>query len=320
MPLSRETSLRIRNLLDNGLPGLVRDSRLVMVPLLRLALGPQAREFIDFKERAFDMTPEEFSDFYRRIAGSEVHGATDLNTACADAILEVVRGRRVLEVGCGRGWLAQRMAQVAAQVTASDIVLSDAALAVPGIEVRAASAEALPWPDDAFDVVVSTHTLEHVQDLRRPVQLRRVAKDDLVVVVPRSARTATASTRTCTSSPTPGRGRRWPGPCPGRGWRTSATGSTSSPRRADPARRPAAAASPVAAGSPVPERHPVMAEEAEHEDDEEDDELGGERRDAGQLDEQRHPDQAHRRTHPPHAEERQQLPSTGPVDRNTRRR
>ena len=186
MPLSRETSLRIRNLLDNGLPATVRDSRLVMVPLLRLALGPQAREFIDFKERAFAMTPEEFSDFYRRISGSEVHGATDLNTACADAILEVVRGRRVLEVGCGRGWLAQRMAQVAAQVTASDIVLSDAALAVPGIEVRAASAEELPWPDDAFDVVVTTHTLEHVQDLPAALsELRRVARDDLVVVVPK---------------------------------------------------------------------------------------------------------------------------------------
>jgi ubiquinone/menaquinone biosynthesis C-methylase UbiE len=78
------------------------------------------------------------------------------------------------------------MAQVAADVTASDIVLSDAALAVPGIEVRAASAEELPWPDDAFDVVVTTHTLEHVQDLPAALsELRRVAKDDLVVVVPK---------------------------------------------------------------------------------------------------------------------------------------
>ena len=186
MPLSRETSLRIRNLLDDGLPAFVRDSRLVMVPLLRFALGKQAREFIDFKQRAFDMTPEEFSDFYRRISGSEVHGATDLNEACADAILEAVRGRRVLEVGCGRGWLAERMAQVASEVTASDIVLSDAVRALPGIEVRTAPAEALPWPDDSFDVVVSTHTLEHVQDLPAALaELRRVAKEHLVVVVPK---------------------------------------------------------------------------------------------------------------------------------------
>ena len=186
MPLSRETSLRIRNLLDDGLPAFVRDSRLVMVPLLRFALGKQAREFIDFKQRAFDMTPEEFSDFYRRISGSEVHGPTDLNEACANAILETVRGRRVLEVGCGRGWLAERMARVASEVTASDIVLSDAVRALPGIEVRTAPAEALPWPDDSFDVVVSTHTLEHVQDLPAALaELRRVAKEQLVVVVPK---------------------------------------------------------------------------------------------------------------------------------------
>ena len=186
MPLSRETSLRIRNLLDDGLPAKVRDSRLLMAPLLRLALGPQAREFLDFKERAFEMSPDEFSDFYRRIAGSEVHGPTDLNSACAEAIIEVVRGRRVLEVGCGRGWLAARMAQVASHVTATDIVLSEAALNIPGIEVHAAAAEALPWPDDSFDVVVSTHTLEHVQDLPAALsELRRVAKEDLVVVVPK---------------------------------------------------------------------------------------------------------------------------------------
>lgn len=186
MSMSRETSLRIRNLLDNSLPAAIRDNRLLMFPLLRLALGPQAREFLDFKEGAFAMGPEEFSDFYRRISGSEVHGPTDLNTACAEAILEVVRGRSVLEVGCGRGWLAARMKPVAANVTATDIVLSESALDVEGIDVRAASAEALPWPDDSFDVVVTTHTLEHVQNLPQALsEIRRVAKEDVVIVVPK---------------------------------------------------------------------------------------------------------------------------------------
>ncbi|MFQ6172857.1 class I SAM-dependent methyltransferase [Oryzobacter sp. R7] len=186
MPLSRETSLRIRNLLDDGLPPVVRDSRLLMTPLLRFALGRQYREFLDFKARGFEMTPEEFSEFYRRISGSEVHGDTDLNDACADAILQVVAGRRVLEVGAGRGWLAERMVAAGATVTASDIVLSDALLRVSGVETQAAPAERLPWPDGSFEVVVTTHTLEHVQDIQAALaELRRVASEDVVVVVPK---------------------------------------------------------------------------------------------------------------------------------------
>ena len=186
MRLSRETSLRIRNALDNGLPPSVRDSRLLMAPLLRLALGRHAKDFMSFRETAFDLDAEQFADFYRRISGSEVHGDTDLNAACAEAILGVVAGRSVLEVGCGRGWLAARMAAVAEHVTACDIVLSEATASIAGVDFSTAAAEALPWADASFDVVVCTHTLEHVQDLSAALsELRRVARQSLVVVVPK---------------------------------------------------------------------------------------------------------------------------------------
>ena len=66
MPLSRETSLRIRNLLDEGLPPFIRDSRVLMWPLLRLALGRHAKDFMEFKAHGFEMSAEEFADFYRR--------------------------------------------------------------------------------------------------------------------------------------------------------------------------------------------------------------------------------------------------------------
>jgi ubiquinone/menaquinone biosynthesis C-methylase UbiE len=46
--------------------------------------------------------------------------------------------------------------------------------------------EELPFRDGAFDTVVSTHTLEHVQHLAAAIaELRRVARERLVVVVPR---------------------------------------------------------------------------------------------------------------------------------------
>lgn len=157
-----------------------------MTPLLRLALGQHARDFMTFKAKAFGMTPDQFADVYRTVAGSEIQGETDLNTACTDAILREVTGRRVLEVGCGRGWLAARMADVASEVTASDIVLGEATRRIDGVTFEEASVEALPYDDGSFDVVVCTHTLEHVQDLPRALsELRRVAREHLVVVVPK---------------------------------------------------------------------------------------------------------------------------------------
>ena len=186
MAISRTTSLRIRNFLDDWVPAKVRDSQLLMAPLLRLVLGSHRREFMAFKESAFALTPGQFADVYRRVAGTELQGETDLNEGCTAAILGEVKGSRVLEVGCGRGWLAARMVGVASEVTASDIVLGDTTRAIASVKFEEARVEALPYPDDSFDVVVCTHTLEHVQHLATALaELRRVARDRLVVVVPK---------------------------------------------------------------------------------------------------------------------------------------
>jgi len=81
-------------------------------------------------------------------------------------------GKRVLDVGCGGGILAEAMAREGAKVSGID--LSEKALAVArlhqlesGVEVdyRLASAEALAAEEpEAFDVVTCMELLEHVPD------------------------------------------------------------------------------------------------------------------------------------------------------------
>lgn len=186
MAVTRETALRIRNFLDNWLPPVVRESKWLMYPLLRVALGRAWREYAAFKPRGFKMSPEEYAAVYERVAGSELQGETDLNEECVTAILSTISGGAVLEAGCGRGYLARRLTEVAGSVTACDIVLDSALSRAEGVQYDLASVEALPYPDDSFDTVICTHTLEHVQRIDLALsELRRVARERLVIVVPR---------------------------------------------------------------------------------------------------------------------------------------
>jgi SAM-dependent methyltransferase len=96
---------------------------------------------------------------------------------------------RALEVGCGEGVVAERMQRHWAEVVALD--LPDAGLRAEwaryhGPRFLHASADALPFGDDGFDVVVAAEVLEHLRD---PVaglsEMARVGRRHLVLSVPR---------------------------------------------------------------------------------------------------------------------------------------
>jgi len=54
------------------------------------------------------------------------------------------------------------------------------------VEIKAGNIEALPFPDKAFDVVICSHTLEHVLDLPKAIsELKRIAKTKLIITVPK---------------------------------------------------------------------------------------------------------------------------------------
>lgn len=82
-----------------------------------------------------------------------------------------LHGVRVLDVGCGGGYLTEALAAAGATVSGVDLSSSTieaarrhAAAAGQTIDYRAADATALPFSDGAFDVVLSSDFLEHVSD------------------------------------------------------------------------------------------------------------------------------------------------------------
>jgi ubiquinone/menaquinone biosynthesis C-methylase UbiE len=97
-------------------------------------------------------------------------------------------GGGALEVGCGEGVIAAQLARRFGEVVALD--LPDAGLRAGwrrhrGPRFLHADAQALPFADDRFGVVVAAEVLEHLADPAKGLQeLARVGRAHLVLSVP----------------------------------------------------------------------------------------------------------------------------------------
>lgn len=86
-------------------------------------------------------------------------------------------GDRFLDIGCGPGAALERAATTGATVAGVDpspSMVERAARRVPGADIRMASAESLPFPDDYFTVVVNVASFHHWAD--RDAGLREVLR------------------------------------------------------------------------------------------------------------------------------------------------
>ena len=92
-----------------------------------------------------------------------------------DLILPHVKGKRVLDVGCGTGLVLQELRKVAAHAEGIDSSSGMLRAAKErGLKVREGSATSLPYKGGSFDVVVSLKVLPHIEDIH--AALREIAR------------------------------------------------------------------------------------------------------------------------------------------------
>lgn len=85
------------------------------------------------------------------------------------AFLRLAPGQRALDVGCGPGALtavlvAELGAGMVSAVDPSESFVAAARERLPGVDVRAGAAEALPWPDGSFDCAAAQLVVHFMAD------------------------------------------------------------------------------------------------------------------------------------------------------------
>ena len=168
---------RIRSVID-ALPRSIRDSRWFMGPFFFVWFkGKHVKTAMEFKRLAPSMSEREFRDAYLEITTLADDRPTDTNAEAMSYVLSRLDGESLLDVGSGRGYFLARVkgrTTVGCDLLGGDVI---------------ASAERLPFKTKAFDIVTCFHTLEHTRNLAAAIaELRRVARKQLIVIVPRQRR------------------------------------------------------------------------------------------------------------------------------------
>jgi ubiquinone/menaquinone biosynthesis C-methylase UbiE len=185
MKLNRNFTLSIHFILDKLLPPLLRDSYWFMAPIFYLLFGRKSQYYLEFKQKLYTLSDQQINQYYEILVDTFIHRETDLNIESIRYIEKNIQGNTVLDVASGRGFLSEKLAAQGHLVTGVDIFHPSKVQENQNLCFLTAEITALPFPDNHFDTVVCTHTLEHIRDLPLALkETRRVCQKRLIVVVP----------------------------------------------------------------------------------------------------------------------------------------
>ncbi|HEU5072807.1 MAG TPA: class I SAM-dependent methyltransferase, partial [Polyangiaceae bacterium] len=158
---------------------------------------------VKFDVELFSQLNREYADkpIAPRISSADLTGRTSKRARRLDKLFDI-RGKRVLDVGCGRGALAHELASAfECEVAGVDIEEYPewAKLQHPRLSLKKLDiSQGHPWAPQSFDLIYSWSVMEHV---RHPFRMLQTCRDLLApggrfYLVAHMYRSATGSHRT----------------------------------------------------------------------------------------------------------------------------
>ena len=134
--MNRDVTNKINAVIDNWVPPVFRDNEFFVAILFRIVIGKKYKLYLEFKDRVPTMTENEINKYYTILGKTFIQRKTDLNKRCIKKIAQEVIGRRILDAGAGKGFMAKKLyyADRSRECTICDIVLPGKMKRVEGIE------------------------------------------------------------------------------------------------------------------------------------------------------------------------------------------
>ncbi len=146
--------------------------------------------------RLYNGIAKVYHDF--RVSGKAVVNERIVNPAALKA-LGNVRGKKILDIGCGTGIISLRLKRKGAEVSGIDLSLEMIEIAhsyAKGIEFKVGSAEKLPYKSGYFDAALALLVFDYIKNIDRALkEVWRVTKEGGYFVIAMRNPIATASSK-----------------------------------------------------------------------------------------------------------------------------
>ena len=183
--MKRETSNVIRFVIEELVPPIIRDSFFFTFLIKKIHRSDKLH--FDLKEKIHLREKKIYKKYYEH--SSNIHDETDLTEKCIVEIRKNIYAKKIIDIGCGNGYLLKYIYNPAYNFYASDIKIhSRTKKEFKKLDIKFQEEDILDmnYKPNSFDTVICTHTLEHILDIKKVYEkLLKITKKRLIIVVPK---------------------------------------------------------------------------------------------------------------------------------------